>query len=346
MTIKNLVFSGSGSKIFIYLGVIKYLLETDKLKEVSNFVGTSGGTIIALLLVLDYQYDSILDLFIKINLETLKKIDSSDVLNFFDSYGINDLNECERILRIILNAKVGKRNMTFKELYEITQKNLVICATNIHKYKTVFFSHTDYPDMDVITAITMSICIPFFFKPIEYNNELYVDGSITCHYPIEYFKESEDLKYTLGLLIVPDYYICQDDQHTSTFNCIKKAKIDTVEDYIFTVLGCPIFKTIQDVYHKYKNNTILIINNFNGLNFDISDDDKMNFLEEGYNITKKCFDENLVMQDIPDTLPDPLPDTLPETKDTRPLDDKIKDANEQCSIESSPKYVSIGIQTD
>ena len=193
MTIKNLVFSGSGSKIYIYLGVIKYLLEQDKLKDVTNYVGTSGGTLIVLLLVLDYKYDSILDLFMKINLETLKKIDSADVLNFFDNYGINDLNECDRIFRIILNAKLGKRTITFKELYEITNKNLVICATNIHKYKTVFFSHTDYPDMDVIKAITMSICIPFFFKPIKYENEFYVDGSITCHYPIEYFKEPEDL---------------------------------------------------------------------------------------------------------------------------------------------------------
>ena len=316
MTIKNLVFSGSGSKIFIYIGVIKYLLETDKLKEITTFVGTSGGSIIALFLVLDYEYDSILDLFIKINLDYLKKMDSVDVLNFFDSYGIHDLTECERILRIILNAKVGHHNISFKELYEITNKKLVVCATNIHKYKTVFFSHINYPDMDVIKAITMSICIPFFFKPITYENELYVDGSITCHYPIEYFKDPEELVYTLGILIVPDYYICQDDELGTTFNCIKKAKIDTIEDYIFTVLGCPIFKTIQDVYNKYKQNTVLIINNFNGFNFDISEDEKMKFLDEGYKITKKCFDENLIMRLEPQ------------------------------SPQSQSKYVSIGIQTD
>ena len=337
MTIKNLVFSGSGSKIFIYLGVIKYLLETDKLKEVTNFVGTSGGTIIALLLVLEYQYESILDLFIKINLDTLKKIDSSDVLNFFDNYGINDLDECERILRIILNAKVGKRNITFKELYEITNKNLVVCATNLHKYKTVFFSHTDYPEMDVITAITMSICIPFFFKPMLYNKEYFIDGSITCHYPIEYFKDQEELKSTLGILIVPDYYICQDNELGTTFNCIKKAKIDTIEDYIFTVLGCPIFKTIQDVYHKYKQNTVLIINNFNGFNFDVSEAEKMKFLEEGYKITKKCFDENLIMQETRETS---------KPKDTLEPKDTLNPKETLEPKDTTPKYVSIGIQTE
>tara|TARA_B110001469_G_C9647965_1_gene328792 strand:+ start:2159 stop:3172 length:1014 start_codon:yes stop_codon:yes gene_type:complete len=337
MTIKNLIFSGSGSKIFIYLGVIKYLLEQDKLKDVTNYVGTSGGTLIALLLVLNYDYDSIHDLFIKINLETLQKIDSVDVLNFFDNYGINDLNECERILRIILKAKLGVRTITFKELYKITNKNLVICATNIHKYKTVFFSHIDYPDMDVITAITMSICIPFFFKPIKYKNEFYVDGSITCHYPIEYFKEPEDLKHTLGILIVPDYYICQDEAHTSTFNCIKRAKINTVEDYIFTVLGCPIFKTIQDVYNKYKKNTILIINNFNGLNFDISNEEKKNFLEEGYTITKKCFDENVIMNDSTKLVTELM--TKKEPKNN-------KKTKKKPTTDSKPKYVSVGIQTE
>ena len=337
MTIKNLVFSGSGSKIFIYLGVIKYLLENNKMRDISTIVGTSGGSIIALLLILDYKYESILELFIGINLEILNKIDSIDILNVFDSYGIRDSTECERILRIILNAKVGKRNITFKELYDITKKKLVICATNIHKYKTIFFSYNNYPDMDVIKAITMSICIPLFFKPILYKDEFYVDGSITCHYPIEYFTDTKELKNTLGILILPDYYLCQDDTLNTSLNCIKKAKIDNFEDYIFTVLGCPIFKTIQDIYNKYKQITILIINNFNGLNFDISNSDKMEFLEEGYNITKKWFDVNLSMGN----------EVSEEDKEDK--EDKASDKTPDFIIvptETSPKYVSIGIQTE
>ena len=47
--IKNLVFSGSGSKIFIHIGFVKYLVENNLFKNVNTFIGTSGGAIVSLL---------------------------------------------------------------------------------------------------------------------------------------------------------------------------------------------------------------------------------------------------------------------------------------------------------
>ena len=63
--IKNLIFGASGSKIFIHLGFIKYLIENNLINEVNRFIGTSGGSIVAFLLSLGYNIEIITELFIK-----------------------------------------------------------------------------------------------------------------------------------------------------------------------------------------------------------------------------------------------------------------------------------------
>ena len=91
------------------------------------------------------------------------------------------------------------------------------------------------------------------------------------------------------------------------------------------------------MYNKYKKNTILIINNFNGLNFDISKEEKMNFLEEGYRITKKCFDEKIILNYTTQLITELM--TKKETNNT-------KKTKKKTTKDIKLKYVSIGIQTD
>ena len=44
--IKNLVLSGCGVKIFLYLGILKYLDEINILKNITRYVGCSAGSLI------------------------------------------------------------------------------------------------------------------------------------------------------------------------------------------------------------------------------------------------------------------------------------------------------------
>ena len=296
--IKNIVFSGCGSKIFMLVGVIKYLYEKDLLNDIENYVGTSGGAIVLFMLVIGYDYDSILDLFIAVKLDPLTKIDVDSILSFFDNYGINDLDECERILRIILKAKLGKSHITFDELYKLNNKKFVVCVTNIHRHETIYFSKDTHPKTDVIDALKMTICIPFFFKPIIFEGEYYLDGGITSHYPIEYIKTN--LEYTFGVLIIADYYICKNSElhdERLKLNCSIKEKlnINSIEDYIFAILGCPIFKQIQDLYDNYKEQTLLIFDNKNSFDFNLTYEDKTKFIEIGYD-KANCFTEVFLEQ--------------------------------------------------
>ena len=206
------------------------------------------------------------------------------------------LDNGERILRIILKAKTGKEYLTFKELWNINKKELVIVATNIHRYKTVYFSYKDTPDMDIVTAVLMSLCIPILFNPIKYNDEYYVDGGITCHYPIGYIDKSE-YNETLGVIVTPDYCVfkeclsvdvCKnvDKKTEESINeiCLKqKATIDSIEEYIFSIIGCPMFTQIQDSYKQHSQFTLLIINNKNSIDFEIRTDEKLSLIDIGYN---------------------------------------------------------------
>lgn len=283
--IKNLVLSGCGVKIFLYLGILKYLDEHDILKNITRYVGCSAGSLILFFIALNYSYNELEELLINIKLDELVNIDTEAVLNFFDNLGMCKLDEAERVLRIILKAKTGKKSITFRELNEFNNRELVIVATNIHKYQTVFFSYESNPEMDVVTAVLMSLCIPIMFNPIMYKDEYYVDGGIICHYPIEYIPESE-LHETFGVIVTPDYCILKDCVDSDDLVCLSNVKqnacINSIEDYIFTILGCPIFKQIQESYKKYSKNTLLILNNKNPVDFDLPKEEKKHFVKLGY----------------------------------------------------------------
>ena len=344
MIIENLVFSGCGSKIFLFVGVLKHLYNSNKINNIKTIVGTSAGSLVAFFVVLGYNYDSIFKLFMGIKLESILDFDIDNLFQLFDNYGINDIYQCRRILSIVLKGKIGKETISFKELYELTNIKLVICSSNVSKHNTEYFSHETHPDFDVITALEASICIPFIFKPIKINDQIYIDGSVTSHYPMGYFSEDE-IEKTLGVLVAMDYYICKTPNKCNN-NIIEKIenKIDIKDridinnfgDFIFSVLSCPLLKSIQESYEKYKNNTILIINNRNGFNFEIEETGRQQLIDDGFNKCKLFFeisDININKKSGHDSHTD------------RETNDNAKTENEP-DPERSNKYKEVSVQTD
>ena len=290
--IKNLVFSGSGSKIFMHIGFVKYLVENKLFSNINTFIGTSGGAIMSTILAIGYNLDIISELFLKLKYEQLEKIDTYSVLNFFDTYGIDSGENMERVLRIMLKNKLGSTHLTFKELYEKTGNSLVVCSTNINKHKEVFFDKKNYPDLDVIEATLMSLSIPLLFVPRKYNNDMYVDGGIMCHYPIEYIENNDlDINETIGFVIVPDYYMCS----SNICDQLDKppANISTFESFIFNVIGCSMIKNLKRDYEKHKDITVLAINNKNSFDFFISNESKEEYILNAYNYTSEFFAKKL-----------------------------------------------------
>ena len=158
--IKNIVFSGAGLRIYIFLGFIKALNELNLLKNITSIIGTSSGSLIAFLCILDFSYNEIEEIILKINTTNLKNINSDNIINFFKDYGLDDGENFERILNIILNIKVKNENITFKELHELTHKKLIITATCVNSMAIEYFDYETTPDIPIKKVLLMSISIP------------------------------------------------------------------------------------------------------------------------------------------------------------------------------------------
>lgn len=269
--IKNLVFSGAGVKIYCFLGFIKYLEEHDLLKNIKAIIGTSAGSIIATCICCNFSIEEIEQLLLKINITKLPKVDSESILNFFNNYGLDDASEFIRVFKIILKKKTNNENITFKELYDLTQKKLIISATNLNKMEIEFFDYINTPQCQVIDALIMSISIPLLFKPAKYKDYYYVDGGLTDNYPISYF-ESER-KETLGMLV--------------TSSSLHEFNVNNIEDYLVGLCMTSFNKLIKITINNYKKNTVVVYDNTNFVNFKLSDESKLNLLEAGYNNTKE-----------------------------------------------------------
>lgn len=269
--IENLVFSGAGVKIYTFIGFIKALDEFDILKNIKSFIGTSSGSLIAALCVLDFKYKDIEDILLKINVSNLKSIDTENIINFFNNYGLDYGKNFSRIFKIVLQHKVNNENITFKEMYELTQKRLIVTATCVNTMEIEYFDHINTPDMPVITAILMSISIPFIFNPVIVDKKFYIDGAFIRHYPIDFFDNEKEK--TLGVLV---------SNSLNKFN-----EITNIKDYTMNILQCSFVNLLKNCYTNYKENTILIENNDTSLDFDIEYNTKIALIDNAYSITKK-----------------------------------------------------------
>ena len=260
----NVALSGGGIYTIAFIGCVKYLYETNRLEELCNVIGTSGGSVICLMIILNYTWEEMRDFYIQIcendDSKHLFKYSVKDLLNIFKKYGINDGEIISYSVKKILKFKELSEDLTFIDLIKKTGKNLVIPVTNITQKKIEYISVDTYPEMKVVTAIRMSASIPIIFEPVKYYNDIYVDGLIFSNFPIDYFdKFTVD---TLGLNI-KSYEKTEDEIKTfkdylnllfeSFINSLYRQKTQIKYEYICNI---PIPKTIKN-FNIYKLQFIL-----------------------------------------------------------------------------------------
>lgn len=256
---KKLVLSGGGINGIIFIGILKYLEEHNLLKNINVFVGTSIGSLINTLIILNYKSLEIEDFILKFKFSDIIKF---NVVNLFTDFGIDDGILFEILIKCFIRNKLKRDNITLIELYNITKKKNIIISCNINKNKSIYIDHISHPNLKLVTALKMSTCIPFYFKPILYKNDLYVDGSMLCHFGINLFKDND--KEVLGILLKNN-------------NIIKKNN-SSFDNYISLLLNMYINLNI------YKNKNIIEIDYiYNVLEFSIKKQEKKNLIDIGYN---------------------------------------------------------------
>ena len=275
MVIKNLVLSGGSFRGYCYLGVLKYLNETqpDFYKNLENIVGVSIGAIFGSLVCLGYKGEDLIKIFCEIDEEKFRNITSESILNFFETFGLDDGEKLMKLIGILFKGKGFETNITFKELHEKTNVALTIVGCCLNKTKEVHFSHITHPEMEVLKAIRISTSIPFFYNPVKFENDLYVDGGIVNNFPIEIFEENLD--ETLAILLIGTDYDHQE--------------INDIQGYFNSLVRNSVFKHVKKKIEKYKKHIVKIECNQCPYDLTICKDNKLSLINIGYDIISEHY---------------------------------------------------------
>lgn len=194
--IKNLVMSGGGIKGIAHIGALCALCDNGFLDEIDTIAGTSIGAFMAVLIAVGYKPRELHDFVIMFD---ISKMGSFKPNQFLDKYGLDDGSKIMVVVQKMLVNKGIPEDVTFKELYDITKKKVIMTVTCINDKMPYYYSVDTYPEMQIIKTLRMSISVPLYFTPVEHKGKMFVDGGCIDNYPIQLFHN--DLDHTIGIFI-------------------------------------------------------------------------------------------------------------------------------------------------
>ena len=268
--IRCLVFSGGGMKSLAYVGVYQALLEHKVIDNISTIIGTSAGSIISLMIALQYSIEELKDIYFNLDFKVLQDINPDRVFEFMDKFGLDSGINLRKMLQVILRTKMKISDCTFSELYQFTKKDVMITGTCLTETKCHVFSKDNTPDMSIIDAIIISSSVPFIYQSHTYKDNLYVDGGIMDNYPIGLYDNTEEV---LGFLVASPIK--------------EKRKIDNIFNYSYSLMLCISQRYLEFYKEFYGKYTVILETNNSAFNYTIALKDKQQLFELGYQKTKQ-----------------------------------------------------------
>lgn len=187
-TIKHLVIAGGGTYGFQVYGFLQELRAKGfwKRENLVSCYATSIGTLVAIMLILPYSEKDMTDYFIGRPWHHLFEYNINKILSSFQENGIFDKKVFIQALDPLLKGVDLHPDITLQEFYEFTKIDFHFYTTNINQYGSVDVSHTTHPHWKLVDITYASCCLPFFFKPLQHEEDFYIDGGIFMNYPLEH----------------------------------------------------------------------------------------------------------------------------------------------------------------
>jgi predicted acylesterase/phospholipase RssA len=238
MTIKHLVISGGGPTMFQSLGAIQHLEQNGFIdfKNIESIYGTSAGAIISICISLDFDWETLTEYFIK---RPWHKIFSIKAQTIFDSYskkGLFDSDVIEKCFKPLFDAKNILMGITMKEFFEYNGIEIHVIAFELNNFESVDFSYKTHPDLPLIQVIHMTCSLPVILSPVFLENKCYIDGGITCNYPLNRCIEAKgNVDEILGFV---NDYNCEDSNNNNNNNNItnESTLIDFLLGFFFKII--------------------------------------------------------------------------------------------------------------
>jgi len=265
----HIVIGGGGIKGCVITGALEAMDTFFNINRIKYIIGSSAGGVIGLLLSLNFTPKEMSSIFLNINLIDYREIKVSNLIKHF---GVDDGKKLIRLIKAIILQKWTRYNFTFKELFKLTGKTLILTGSNISKNKIVYFSRYTYPSMLILDALRITIGYPVLYQPIKLNGDYHIDGAALDNYPMGYFK---NVKRKIGISLET-----VQNKGENVYN------ITNIINYSSAVIF-----SIVDRYHrmrrdKYKDSTIIIkLPSIHALEYGISYQTKSNLGNIGYTTT-------------------------------------------------------------
>ena len=186
--IDTLCIQGAGMKCISCIGALRVLAEKGILATITNFAGSSIGALVCLLLVIGMTPDEIEHTVSNSTPTPCCSISKYFICNYQQYVG----NAIITYIESILSAKGFDPSITFLKLYNDTGKALVLTGTSVTVMDTYYFNYQTAPEMKVIDALRISVCIPLFNAGVQtiINGlpHVMIDGGAIATIPLYYFK--------------------------------------------------------------------------------------------------------------------------------------------------------------
>lgn len=273
----ELIISSGGNKGISLIGALNELNKYYPIEKMKYYTGCSIGSIISLLINIGYNNNELNDIIFKINFGNFQDL---KFINLIEKCGLDEGTKFTNFLKALIINKNLNSNITFKELYDITNKILTIAVVNITKGISEYHNVFNTPNLSILLSLRMSSNIPILFSPILYNDNYYVDGALLDPFP--YFHNKNTKKIGLWLFEKCEF---------NFFKNIDTNFINTLDSsitYMTDLLKIIYVNYIKKYYKKIPNNVVYIDFDFQGIsfeNFDLTLEDRIKMYNMG---SKKC----------------------------------------------------------
>jgi len=227
----GLCLSGGGARGIYHIGALQFIKEAGI--ELDIISGCSAGALVGVLFSGGVSPETLLDLSIK-----------TKWFNFLrpalPNKGLMDLNYLEQILTQNLN----------KNTFESLKIPVKVIATNLIAGKLKIFE-----EGSVIKPVLASCSVPLLFKPVEIENELYLDGGILMNFPASIIRDQCDI--LIGVSLMP-IQIVKSDEINNSFKLLTRVLELSVQNNSKLQMGyCDILIESPQIsrYSKFDLNT-------------------------------------------------------------------------------------------
>lgn len=252
-SIKHLVISSGLIYGLSFYGALKEcaLRNVYNIDNIETIYATSAGTIVAVMISLKYDWESIDNYIINRPWSRVFPININTIINAFQSCGILDISCIKELFSPLFRGRELDIDITMVEFREFTGIDFHFFTTRLDTFEVLDINADSCPEWTVVEAVYASCAVPILFQPFFKDGCKYADGAFLSKYPISHclndkrvHTETDILGISLGNLVAHD-------------NSESDSESDSI---IFSPMLHYIYMILSNLVKKIANSKISITN--------------------------------------------------------------------------------------